>query len=591
MKGLLLVPMALLATATLMVTSCGGGDQATATPIPATPTAVPPTVAAPTATSTVVSPTATRPPATATPQPTPTPASTIPTPVVVTGGKRGGILATSGRTSYIDAFDTYNTGGTAGVVTHGPLLNNILMKDVYGDGGKIGDAAEAWTFSGDGKVLTFTIRKGISFHDGKPLTAKDVAYNIERAWKPRSPRMIAFKGKLDAIAAVETPDDSTVRLTLSQASNFLLEALALSAAMVYPAHMPLPEFDAEWKQKKIGSGPFRLGNLGGGKLELTRNASYWKPGLPYLDGIVITAIDDDALIISGYRTGKLYANSIDMTALQDVVLDGTLQREVGWTTYNVVSTMELLQFNQAAPWTDARVREALDLAIDRRALVSIVTRNVGNPLASPLLPTNVGGRWAIPEQEMDIRPGFRKDKTADLARAKQLLKDAGIDPAALTIRFLAGAPASQAQRAEVIDGQLREIGLKSQLILLEPAQKADSELKRSFDVDLVVISPGVEDPLDSIGTAVKTGGAFNFAQWSNPAIDRILAEQDRELDPQKRARLLRDLQDLIMNERTNLMVDWSYRIIGHSKIVKNFPKKVSYLFDPRFRWEQVWLEQ
>ena len=607
----------------LLVAACGGSD-ATATPAPtatrppaptptpttpvpqATATAAPATATVPT-TATPVPPTATRPaatavaaaptsvPATATsapPTPTPVPSNPVPTPIVNTNGKRGGVLQTSIRTSYIVNFDTYSSGGLGAVPAHSPLLNNLIWTDPYGDGKtKVGDVAESWAFSGDGKTLTFAIRKGIKFHDGNPLTAKDVAYNVNRAWKPRSPTMIEFKGKLDPLANVETPDDYTVKLTLTQPSNAMLAALSTTEFLIYPAHMPLPEMNDQWKAAGTGSGPFKLKEtIAETRITTVRNDAYWKPGLPYLDGVVLNAINDPSLVGASYRTGKLDANSLDGTAINPLILDGTLQKEVGFTAFNAVVSSQQLQFVNKAPWTNPKVREAIDLAISRQDVVAVGLRGQGEPLASPLMPPSLGGQWGLSADDMKNRPGFREDKTQDIARAKQLLKDSAVDPASTKVRVLAATGAPNDAVAAAVESGVRSLGFKTEILLQETGQREATARSGDFELIVSIISIQVDDPSD-LATYFKSNGGNNYTKWSNPDIDKAFDDQDKLLDVAKRAQSLKDLQNLILTDRTQIPVDWYVQKLGANKFVKNYPPKLPFLFDSRFRWEQVWLER
>ena len=601
--------LAFTTTVAVLVAACGGGGStptpvppttvrstptaapapaATATVAPATSTALPPTATQPTATSTA----APRPTPTAAPQPTPTPSGAAPTPVVDTTGKRGGTLQLSILSSYIDTFDTFSTGGKGAVPSHNLLLNNLLWTDPYGDGSLVGDVAKAWAYSSDGKALTFEINKGITFHDGKPLTSKDVAYNIERAWKPRGPRMTEFKGKLDALQKVETPDDYTVRLTLSSPSNYFLVGISISQFLIFPAHIPLPENDAQWKAQGIGSGPFKLKNtIANTRIETVRNDSYWKQGLPYLDGVNLNAIDDGSLVLAGFRAGRLDATSIDYSYVAPGIVNGTLQKEQGFVPHTAIRGGTLLMFNQKPPWTDPRVREAVDLALDRPGILKVSVLDMGSAFPSPLINPEAGGRWGISESEMKTRPGYRPDKTQDIARAKQLLKDAGVDPSSGTTRItVTGGPATVGI-ATAIEASVRELGFKTQIVIQGTAQAAESRIAGNYELTVETLNPQVDDPLDYLAIYTKTGAAYNFAKWSDPTLDKLYDEQDKELDISKRRQMLRDIQERVLADRHELNVHFSYTFVGGNGYVKNYPPKLPFTFDSRFRWEQVWLDR
>ena len=403
-----LFPVAALSVVlSLMVAACGGSDatatpRPTATPIPlptATPTPAATPVPLPTATPASAA-TATAVP----PTPTPRPAG-VPTPIVK-AGQRGGILQLSVRPSYMVFYDTFSAGGRAAVVPRSALLNNLIWPDPYGDGnGLTGDAAERWEFSDAGKVITFFLNKNIKFHDGTPLTSKDVAYALDRAWKPRDARMTEFKGKMDALQKIETPDENTVKVTLAQPSNFFLTVVGTTRMLLYPSSIPFPDKFDQWKKSQIGSGPFKFKNEEANvKYELVRNDNYWKPGLPYVDALVMNEIDDNTAVLAAYRAGKIDAVSLDYTPIQNDT--DVLVKELGFQRYKITAGMWGGLMNQREPFNNPKAREALHLAIDRQAIVAVWLRGKGSPFASPMLPPELGGQFGYPESEMKNMPGF-----------------------------------------------------------------------------------------------------------------------------------------------------------------------------------------
>lgn len=566
----------------------------TSAPAPTATTAAPVPTSAPAATATAV-PTATSVPRTPTavPRPTATPAPAgVATPVIVTGGKRGGVLQTSIRTSYVETFDTFSAGGRAAVSAYSQFLNSLLWIDPHGDGKTlVGDVAAGWAFGDAGKVITFTLRRGIQFHDGKPLTSKDVAYNVERAWKPRAPTMTEFAGKLDSLQKIETPDDFTLRLTLSKPSNFLLLGLSSTQFLVYPAHMTLPESNAAWKGSGIGSGPYKMKSGSSAKIEATRNDAYFRTGLPYLDGIVFNGINDDGLVASGYRTGRLDAVTIDHGPIQNLIADGTLLKEQGFTSYRVVGGARVLQFAQKAPWTDPRVREAVDLALDRQGIADSAHQGRATPYGGILLPPELGGLWGIPSETLKTTPGYRPDKTQDIARAKQLLQAAGVDPSTVKVRILAVAATPNPDIATLVESSLRSVGFKPDVVIQETAQRLATVRAGNYEINVEIASIQADDPLDFQVAFFKTGGGLNPAKWSNPEVDRIFEEQDTVLDLAKRKALLQDLQAKVMQDRFQLMAVWYFFFRGTNGYVKNYPKNLRFTFDPYYRWEQIWLER
>lgn len=584
--------------ATMLVAACGS-EAPTATRVAATPTVAPATATpaptqtpVPTATRVAATPTAvpattTPVPATATPVPTATPsAALVPTPIMKTG-KRGGSLSLRAVSTPV-TWDTLDTRGFIDFHTVGSVMNQLIWPDPYGDGNTlVGDVAESWQVGDQGRSITFFLRKGVKFVDGTTLTAKDVAYNFDRGWKPRSPTMTYFQVQFRPIQRIETPDDYTVRITLSEPSNALLRTIALNQFMMFPAHMPFPDKIEEWKTNPVGSGPFKVKSFQANvKLEVVRNDSYWKPGLPYLDAITYTPLTPDATV-NAIRTGRVDAANLD-TAIVDL-LTPQVRREIGFTTYPVISSRPFLDVQTRAPLTDKRVRQAIHLALNRHEVVAVWLEGRGTPYAGPLIPPEIGGQWGISTEVMKTRPGYAENKTADLARAKQLLRDAGVDPSQVSLRL--NGNVSYPPYGEVVERSLSALGFKVNLETLASGIGNERILKGEFDLVADTATIGFDDPADHLTTFVVTGGPRNIGKWSFPRLDAVLAEQDKSLDLARRKQLLIEAQEIILDELPIIPVVVRTSSVGHLPWVKNYPNRLGVLFSSYFRWEQVYVER
>ena len=577
----------------MVVAACGGGE-ATATPPPA-PTstrAVPtPTTPAPSPTSVPATPTSapTAIPVAATA--TPVPAQGVPTPVVLQG-KRGGTLQLHALPGEPYGIDTFTTGSPS-AASHeiwAAMLNNLIQIEPYSDGKTlVGDVAQRWDIGAQGNVITFSLRQGIKYHDGTPLTAKDVAYNVERARKPRSPTMAYFRSRVSAIDKVETPDDFTVRLTLSTPSNSLMRILSMNQFLMYPSHLPFPEKEDEYKKNPIGSGPFKFKNLDPSvKLEYARNDNYWKAGLPYLDAVVINFMGGQTLI-SAFRTGKVDATNFAIELTPSVLK--TVEREQKFNSTQVIRALAFLHLNQRPPWTDQRAREAVSLALDRQALLTSWLDGQGDTGASPLMPPELGGQWGVSTEALKSRPGFRADKTADIARAKTLLTQAGVDPAQTTLDLVTST--TYQLFGELVDASLRALGFKTNLRVLPANETTAIVMRGDFSVYFITTAVTFDDPADYLLDWVLSTGSQNYAKWSIPRLDSLLKEQDSVVDTEKRKQMLAEAQSIILDQYHGAMIpaDYIYTTIGSMSWVKNFYQNIRSVMGPRFRWEQVYLER
>ena len=590
MKPARFVGFLLLIIVALVAAACGAATPTATATTPKATTASTPTTppVAPTTAATQPAPGQPTPAATTAPAPTATPAPTsaVATPVIHEG-RRGGALQLRSLPGYPVAYDTYNVRSWLEYILFGPMLNNLIWVDPYGDQ-MSGDAASTWEFSANGTVITFKLKQNVVFHDGTRFSAKDALYNIDRAIHPRDAQMTFFKTRFEALQKVEAADDYTVKLTLNTPSNIFFRGLAMSGFLMYPAHLPFPEKFEDWRKSPIGTGPFKLRAIDPNiKVEYVRNDQYFKPGLPYLDSINITSMEN-AVATAAFRTGRIDASNIDNSATANFIDE--LRRAQGYTPVKATAGLVFMHFNQRGPLTDPRVREALNLATDRQSIIRTwLDGRHGFAPVGPLLPPEVGGLWGIPAKELETMPGFREDKTADLARAKALLAEAGIDPSRHTLSILISDTITQLGQS--FEPFPRELGFKVTLESRSPAEVSARYLRGDFDITLQSSVVTFDDPADYIAPLVLTAGALNFGRWSNPRLDALVAEQDRTLDVSKRKELLLAFQRMVLEDKATLPLVIRYGYHGYMPWTKNFPTNAPFLHDNIFRWEQVWLQR
>ncbi len=554
----------------LVLAACGGGDP-TATPkLPPTPTSPPPP---------------TRP----APTPTATPAA-VPTSVVKPAGKRGGTLNLRSIAGFPLTGDTYDARSGYDFGNIGAVLNNLIWKDPYGASGAAiaGDLADSWAVSESGTAITFKLRAGVKYHNGTPFTAKDVVYNLDRVINPRSPQMTFFKVTLAAMSKVEAVDDLTVKVTLKAPSNIFIPALALMGVLMYPSEYLFPERLDEWKKAGfVGTGPFKVTKYEPGvKMEYVRNPEYFKTGLPYVDGLLMVN-STIPVATAAFRAGKIDASSIDQSAYQ--YQRAELARELGFVSVSAVAGIYSIQLNQKFPFTEPKVREAIDLAMDRYGFANVWLQGDGDPLAPPQVPPERGGLWGISQSVLKTLPEYQEDKTAAVARGRALLKEAGIDPSAITINIMNND--TFASWGELTEAGIRALGFKTKLDIVSSAASTERLARGDFDINNSSYAIQLDDPGDLLARGVRSDGPFNYGKWKNPKLDQLFDEQDRTLDFDKRKVLVVEIQRIVMDD--NVYIPAVIRGVYHGYFpwVKNYPTNLPFANDNLFRWEQVWLDR
>lgn len=302
---------------------------------------------------------------------------------------------------------------TAGAALDQALIDNVyqglVTRDGDDDNAIVPALATEWSISDDGLVYTFTLRPGVVFHDGSPLTAADVVTSLTTA---RDDATVQNGTDLAGVTTIASPDESTVVLTLGAPNADLLFALTGRAGLVYRA-----DDATDLQTRANGTGPFTVSDwTQGDSLTLARNDAYWgdKAGVAE---VVFVYIPDTTARVNAAVDGELdVVSEIDpelSTLLEDT---GTFTLASGQTT-----DKGTLAFNNArSPFTDKRVREALRLAIDHNALIDVLG-GTGEALYGPIPP---------------LDPGYEDLSgvvSYDPARARQLLADAGQQDLEITL--------------------------------------------------------------------------------------------------------------------------------------------------------------
>ncbi len=370
--------------------------------------------------------------------------------------------------------------------------------------------AQSWTMTPDGKVYTFKLVSGATFHDGAAMTADDVVASLNRVVSRDIASPLA--SRLAAMDKAVARDASTVDVTLKEPSAPFLTALA-SIAIVPKAF----ETNKEGLQRQpMGTGPFKFKEWQPNSfIELSRHAAYWNKAQPKLDGVKFTIIPESATRQVGISSGQfaILPNIDAATALQ----------LKGRPNVKISETMELaytlVGMNTAKPpFDNAKVREALNYALNRQEIVQAALFGAGVP-GGPLSPALKD--WAV---DVATFPCF----TPSASKAQDLLKAAGItQPVTVTLLVLPRQDIKDI--AQVVQAQLNKAGFKAELKIPELGQFVQDWRNSNFDA-FVSTNAGSVDPDDYFFRTFRTGGSTNVFKYSNPEVDKLLDSARIESD-------------------------------------------------------------
>ncbi|MBA2520712.1 MAG: hypothetical protein H0V24_13680 [Chloroflexia bacterium] len=386
------------------------------------------------------------------------------------------------------------------------------------------ELAAEWE-SPDDTTFIFHLREGVTFHDGRPLTAADVKYSFDRILDPdlASPWLTQF----EPIESIEVIDDRTVQLNLSQPYGPLLATLGANYAAIVPADEAI-----DLATTMVGTGPFALDTYTQDvETALHANPEYWDDGLPRLAELTYRIMPDEASRLAAIRTGE-----INLTSLANPTAVSLASREEGVQVVSQETTdYYLLGFNtQLAPLDDVRVRQAISLAVDRQALRDAVFFGEGS-MTGPIVPTL--GDWAVPVDQLPFA-------TADPARAMELLTEAGLE-SGFELSIMASPLYPEfISIALVLQSQLQAAGITVVLDQVEWGTFIERWLDRNF-TSFVSFNGSGNDPDRALYPAFYTGGSVNAFQFSDPEVDRLLDEARFTFDVEQRREVYHQIEELV----------------------------------------------
>jgi peptide/nickel transport system substrate-binding protein len=395
--------------------------------------------------------------------------------------------------------------------------------------------ATGYEWSADNKALTVKLRSGVTFHDGEKLDAQAVKFNLERHKNMQGSNR---RGELAVVSSVETPDSSTVKINLAAPFAPLLAVLTDRAGM-----MVSPKAAAAAGEKfgahPVCSGPFRfVERIAQDRIVLERFPNYWNKGQIHFERIVYLPIVDATVRLANLRSGQL--DFIERLAPSDVPSLRSDSRfkiskivEIGYQGITInVGKSDLAQKNPLGK--DPRVREAFELSLDRDAIVKVAMEGEAQAGNQWVAPTNryYGKSAPIPKR--------------NVARAKQLLKEAGVPNPSFTLMT---PTTSDAQRiAQVVQAMAKDAGFDVKIQSTEFATSLNLADKGQFEAYVLAWS-GRADPDGNLHTMLACKGPTNYAGYCKEDVEALINQSRTSLEPAQRAAAYDKIAQAVAKDR------------------------------------------
>jgi peptide/nickel transport system substrate-binding protein len=450
--------------------------------------------------------------------------------------------------------------------------------------------AESWTTAPDGRTYTFRLRRGVKFHNGRELRAADVKYSFERAAKGKRPWVFEklvgardfIKGVTGEIAGVRVVDDFTVELRLDKPFPPFLHLIAYDAASIMPRE-EAQRRGLPFASHPVGTGAFKFAAWRrDDQVTLERFAEHFR-GPAHLDRVVFRIIPAEATRFNEYVAGQLDVSDIPTGRCRAVQSDAKLKGEVAiWPTLGTHG----LRFNvERAPFTDARVRQAIAHAIDPSIVVDRLLEGCVTPAAGIVPPVLPG--WTASAKRL----AFDQD------RGRRLLAEAGFTGGKPfpPIAFHFNTSDANQRIAEVLQSQLKAVGVTLELRRLDWAahiKLVDDGSAGFFRQGWIADYPDPENFLTVLFHSRNIGAPGNTSRYRNAAVDRLLDEADTLPPGPARVKRYQDAERIILEDAVWIsLYHYASRALikSHVKGLERSPQSTAPEFMAPLR--KVWLER
>jgi ABC-type transport system substrate-binding protein len=409
------------------------------------------------------------------------------------------------------------------------------------------DIARSWKLSGDDVTYTFLLRRDVLFSNGRKITAQDFKYSFERVLTPKTKAPLTWvldriegandfiAGKAGSVSGIRVVNDHTLKIKLTQPFGPFLSLLAMTTAYVVPRE-EVERLGQDFGTHPVGSGPYVLARWKHGQhLVFAVREDYFE-GKPKLNGIFYKIIPEDLTAVLEFETNRLDVLEIPSSEYQrytnDPVWRDQVHGETGLNTYFVGLNCARPPFN------DIRVRQAVNMAIDRDRVFNTVFEKRGVPAVGPIPP----GLWRRSVSQED-----RKGYAYDPVRAKKLIREAGAEGKTIKIYITLGPEVLDI--ISVVQSYFSQVGLKAEIIQLDWSAFKQAVNKGEADAFWLSWWADYSDPenfLFPLFHSANVGSSGNRTRCLDPKLDRLIEKAQQTMNEKQRYGLYRQAEKRII---------------------------------------------
>lgn len=506
--------------------------------------------------------------------------------------KRGGTL----RMYHNDNPPSASLLEESTVSATGPFMavfNNLVMFDQLKPhetmDSIVPDLAESWSWDATNTKLTFKLRQGVKWHDGKPFTAKDV----QCTWHMligksdvqdfrKNPRKIWYS----KLQEVTVNGDHEATFHLSEPQPGLLMLLASGFSAVYPCHVP----QQAMRTRPVGTGPFKFVEFKRGEsIRLVRNPDYWKKDRPYLDEITYKIIENRSTRLLAFTTGEFditYPSDITVPLMKDM----KAQAPKATCVLNPSGVSSNLIVNRSnPPFDNADIRKAMSLSLDRKVFNTILAEGTA-VLGGGMLPRPVG-EWGMPEEMVTALPGYGPDSEGNIKQAQAIMEKLGYSAAKpLKLKIPTRNLPTYRDPAVILIDQLKKIYIEGELEIVDTPQWYAKVARKDYTVGFNLTGVSVDDPDGNLVENYSCNSERNYTHYCNAEVDKLLAAQSRELDREKRRKIVWDIERILVEDAARPIILHGLSGNCWQPYVKGYVAHDNSIYN-NTRFEDTWLDK
>jgi peptide/nickel transport system substrate-binding protein len=449
------------------------------------------------------------------------------------------------------------------------------------------ELAEEWSWDPSKTRLMLRLRQGVKWHDGKPFTAADVKCTWDALTGKSSDkfRLNPRKSWYQNLDEVSANGDFEATFKLKRPQPSFLALLAAGWSAVYPCHVPLREM----RSHPIGTGPFKLVAFKPNeRITVARNADYWKPGRPYLDGIEYTIITNASTRVLAFIAGKFDMASpynLTLPLMRDIKSQAP-QAICQVTPTNV--SRNLIINRDKPPFDNPEIRRAVALTLDRKAFIDTLTEGKGD-VGGAMLP-GPEGIWGMPAEMLRALPGYDPDVAKSRTEARKIMEGQGYGPGnRLNVTVSTRNIPQYRDPAVILIDQLKEIYIDGELETVETVNWYPKIARKDFTVAMNLQENGLDDPDQTFYENYACGSERNYTGYCNRELEAMFERQSIEADQEKRKKLVWEIDKRLQEDGARPMIYHNRAASCWYPWVKGVTIMVNSIYNG-WRNENLWLE-